>query len=370
MDKYLNELYSNPKSIVAFSSAAKLWRKARERYPKLTLSRVKQYLKSVPSYTLHQPARRKFKRGRVITGGLNEQADVDLADVSNRASQNNGIKFLLIYIDPFSRQASVETLRNKEGPTVANAFSKLFERIKPPKSIRHDDGKEFVNTHVKQLMKERNVQQFVTRTAPKANYAERFIRTLKGRLHKYMTHNNTKKYIDILQDVVNAYNNSYHSSIKMKPNAVNEQNESELWQRLYMDTPVETTDRKVPKLIKHKYKEAQQVRISLRKHPFEKGYTPNWSETVYVIRDRLYRENIPVYKISDLYGRPYRGTYYEPEIQPVSVSLDKEIEKVIQTRRKNGKTEYHIRWRNYGPAYDQWVSKQILEKYQTAPDIN
>lgn len=359
VDSYLRKLYTDPKSTVAFSSASRLYRAALKEYPNITLSRVRRYLESEAAYTLHKPTRRNFSRSRVITDGLFEQADMDLADVSNIAAQNKHTNFLMIMIDPFSRYAAVEPLKDKSAPTVLAGLKRLFARYpKLPKSVRHDKGNEFVNSQVREYLKTLHIKQFIARGAPKANYAERFIRTLKTKLYRYMTHNNTKNYAPVLQDIVEGYNNSYHSSIKMKPTQVNEENESRLWKYLYLSSF--PTKRK-----RHRYRIGQQVRVSLRKHPLDKGYTRNWSETVFKIRDTVYRDRLPIYKISDLYDRPYTDSYYEAELQPVRVDISKKkIEKIIQSRRgKGGNTEYHIRWKYYGPSYDQWVSKDILDKY-------
>lgn len=359
MEEYLTKLYTDVNNSGSFASASRLWKEARKTYPKLSLKTVKHFLESRPEYTLHRNVRKHFDRAPVITNGLHEQADLDLADVSRLASANGGIHFLIIMIDPFSRFALVEPIKNKSAKTVVSGMKRMLSRHpRIPKTIRHDEGTEFVNSQFKTLMKQHNIRTYVAKGAPKANYAERFIRTLKNKLYRYMTYRQTNKYLEVLQAMVDSYNNSFHHSIKMKPTDVTEKNESMLWQQLYLDRQKPSNTRK-----KHKYKIGQHVRVAIRKGPLGKGYTHNWSETVYTIRDALYRNCFPVYALSDLHGRPKQRMYYEQELQPIRISKEKQVHKIIQSRRKGKTTEYHVRWKNFGPEYDQWLTKEKLNKY-------
>ena len=100
--------------------------------------------------------------------------------------------------------------------------------------------------------------------------AERFIKTLKNKIYKYMTAISKNVYIDKLDDIVNEYNNTYHRTIKMKPVDVKD--------NTYIDFKKEINN-KDPK-----FKVGDHVRISKYKNIFAKGYTPNWSEEVFVIK--------------------------------------------------------------------------------------
>ena len=126
--------------------------------------------------------------------------------------------------------------------------------------------------------------------------AERFIRTLKIKIYKYMTSISKNVYIDKLNDIVNEYNNTYHRTIKMKPVDVKD--------NTYIDFKKEVND-KDPK-----FKVGDHVRISKYKNIFAKGYTPNWSEEVFVIEK--VKNTVPwTYVINDLNGDEIIGTFYE-----------------------------------------------------------
>ena len=103
-----------------------------------------------------------------------------------------------------------------------------------------------------------------THNEGKSVIAERFIRTLKTKIYKYMTSVSKNEYIDKLDDIVDEYNNTCHRTIKMKPVDVKG--------NTYIDFEKEVND-KDPK-----FKVGDHVRISRYKNIFAKGYTPNWSE--------------------------------------------------------------------------------------------
>ena len=132
----------------------------------------------------------------------------------------------------------------------------------------------------------------------KSVVAERFIRTLKTKIYKHMTSASKNVYIDKLDDIVADYNNAYHGTIKMKSVDVKD--------NTYIDIKKEVND-KGPK-----FKVGDHVRISKYKNIFAKGYTPNWSEEVFVIKK--VKNTVPwTYFINDLNGEEIIGTFYEKE---------------------------------------------------------
>ena len=130
--------------------------------------------------------------------------------------------------------------------------------------------------------------------------AERFIRTSKTKIYRYMTSISKNVYIDKLDDIVNEYNNTYHRTIKMKPADVKD--------NTYIDFEKEVID-KDPK-----FKVGDYVRIFKYKNIFAKGYTPNWSTEVLII-NRI-KNTVPwIYIINDLNREEIIVTFYEKELQ-------------------------------------------------------
>ena len=242
---------------------------------------------------------------------------------------NKGIRFLLCVIDIFSKYAWVVPLKDKKGVNIVAAFQSILKQSnRKPNKIWVDKGSEFYNASFKKWLRDNDIVMYSTNNEGKSVVAERFIRTLKSKIYKYMTLISKNVYIDKLDDIVNEYNNTYHTTIKMKPIDIKD--------NTYINTDKDTSD-KDPK-----FKVGDRVRISKYKNIFAKDYTPNWSEEVFVIRK--VKNTVPwTYVINDLKGEEIMGTFYEKELQKTNQE-EFSIEKVI--KRKGDKM--YVKWKGYG----------------------
>jgi hypothetical protein len=140
----------------------------------------------------------------------------------------------------------------------------------------------------------------------KASMVERANRTLKNYMFRYLTANNTLKYIDILPKLVDAYNNRKHSIIKIEPINVTKKNEKKLWNMLYADYLKKS-------IKKFKFKINDEVRISKYKKTFKRGYLPNYTDEIFTVIDRL--NTIPAtYKLMDDNNEILEGIFYNNEL--------------------------------------------------------
>ena len=170
--------------------------------------------------------------------------------------------------------------------------------------------------------------------------AERFIRTRKSKIYKYMTSISKNVYINKLDDIVDEYNNTYHTTIKMKPIDIKD--------NTYINTDKKTND-KDPK-----FKVGDRVRISKYKNIFAKDYTPNWCEEVFVIKKVKY--TVPwTSVIIDFNDEEIIGTFYEKELQKTN-QQEFRIEKVI--KRKVDKM--YVKWKGYDNSFNSWIDKASL----------
>ena len=162
-------------------------------------------------------------------------------------------------------------MKDKNGTTITNAFQKYSKEsnCKPNKTLV-DKGSKFYDRSVKSWLETKDIEMYSIHNEEKSVVAERLIRTLKNIICKYMASVSKNVYIDKLDDTVNKYNNMYHSLIKMKPVDVKSST--------YVDSSKEINN-KDPK-----FKIDNIVRISKYKNIFAKGYSPNWSEEVFVIK--------------------------------------------------------------------------------------
>ena len=159
---------------------------------------------------------------------------------------------------------------------------------------------------------------YSTQNKGKSVVSEKFIRTLKNKIYKYMTSISKNVYIDTLDDMVNEYNNTYHRIIKMKPVDVKSGN--------FIEYNVNSND-KDPK-----FKIGDYVRISKYKNIFAKDYTTNWSEEVFVIKK--FKNAVP------LNQEAFR------------------IEKVI----KKKVNKLYVKWRGYYNSFNSWIDKRDIVK--------
>src|ERR1700759_1709236 len=220
------------------------------------------------------------------------------------------------------------TIENKSGSTVSTAFMKMIETHQC-KLLQTDKGTEFLNEPFQKLLREKKIRHYTSENDDiKASVVERFNRTLKGVMWRYLTRASTGRYIDVLPQLVSSYNNTYHRSIKMTPSEVNAQNESIVRKRLY---PVRNFT------IRWKYNVGQSVRMKQTKRVFKKGYEPSWTEEIFTISS-LYPSDPPTYILKDLAGEEIKGKFYEQEIQPVKPTDTYVVEKGLKTRRRGKRT--------------------------------
>ena len=232
---------------------------------------------------------------------------------------NRGKKYLLCVIDLFSRYSWVIPLKNKKGESIDEGFQSILKNSgRKLNKIWVDHGSEFSNNKFKSFLKENDIEMYSTHNEGKSVVAERFIKTLKNKIYKHMTIGKNV-YFNVLYNIVNKYDNSIRSSIKMKPKDVKDDSFVEY---------IEESNKKDPK-----FKIGDNVRISKYKNIFAKSYTLNWSEEVFVVNK--IQNTVPwTYSINDLNGEKIKGSFYEKELQKTDQKEFK-IEKVIKKKEMN-----------------------------------
>ena len=206
---------------------------------------------------LHKPVIKKFNKRKVYSQFKNNIWGVDLADMQSLSRKNKGIKYLLCVIDLYSKYAFVIPLKDKKGISIVNAFDKIIKQSKrKPNKISVDQGSEFYNNNFKKWLSDNNIIMYSTYNEGKLLVDERFIRTLKNKLYTHMTAIGKNVYYEVLDDIVNEYNNTKHNTIKMKPKDVGNNNK-----RVYIDEHNEKRSR---------FKVGDTVRISKFKNIFAK----------------------------------------------------------------------------------------------------
>jgi len=294
---------------------------------------------------LHKPVRKHFQKRRVLVSHIDEIWASDLVDMSKLSKDNKGTTFLLAVIDIFSKYGWLYPLKNKSGKEVENGFKNIFAEGRVPEKIWADKGREYYNKDVKYLLKKEGVELYSTENEEKSSVVERWNRTMKSNMYKYFTANLTRTYLDVLPEMVEKYNNTYHRSIKMTPvQASNPKNSEKVYFNLYKNMPEKTEP---------KFQIGDRVRIFKKKNIFDKGFTTNWTKELFIITE-VQNTIPPTYKIQDLNGENIEGTFYEQELQKSKQEIFR-IEKIIKTRTKKGKKEILVKWEGYNDSFNSWI---------------
>ena len=348
MNNLFKNIYTDPSNPGAFGGIRNLYIQAKKVDPNITLKNVKDWLKRQHTYTLHRPARRRWKRNRIYVSYIDEQWEIDLIDLQIYSVQNDGYKYLLMIIDVFSKYLFAFPTKTKTALEILNIFKNLFKNRKPTK-IRSDRGGEFDNRIFRDFCKRNNVIYFTTENKDiKCSVVERVNRTFKDIMFRYFTQNATRKYVDVLPKLLNNYNNRPHSSIKMAPSEVDIEDEPTVYFNLY------GKDNKHP--MQPKLKSGDDVRLRYELSPFDKSYYPLWTDRVYKISKAFEKFNKPLYTLHDG-EQELKRRFYPEELQQVSIDKDTLwlIDRIVDYRTVRGRREALIKWKGYPESFNQWI---------------
>jgi hypothetical protein len=249
-----------------------------------------------PSYTLRSKTL-KSKESKTKPNDFNKFKKI-----------NKGFIYILVAEDTFSKFVWVEPLKTKSGLEVANAFLKIIQQAikdkhNPPKNLHADRGKEFYNKNMRIVLNKYNINLYSTGTKNKAFFVERFNYTLGNKFKPILY--DSFDWLSLLPKIIKSYNNSYHTTIKMKPKDVNKENERQLLETVYMIT---LTNKKA------KFEVGDRIRLSTMVDIFRNKLKTNWTEEIFtVVEKRVY--NVWIYFVSDLNGEKIKEGIYEAEMQ-------------------------------------------------------
>lgn len=214
-EKILTEIYYDPKT--GYIGQNKLYQKVKAIDPSITRNIVIEWIKTQDSIQTQNknPVQTQKKYQKKIVGGHNSY-QCDLTFYSKFKRQNKGYWVILTVIEMNTRKAYARPLKNKETKTVLDAFKDILKELPEDMDrIESDNGSEFIN---KQFQKMIDDEEIIHLTFDAENHralgvVERFNGTLREKIGAYMNANNTVKWIDVLDDLVENYNDTEHSGI-------------------------------------------------------------------------------------------------------------------------------------------------------------
>lgn len=279
MSSILRELYYNPES--GFTGVEKLYRKAKEQNPNISKKEVSEFVKK-------QKLAQVFMQPRVqratftITGQRDHyQSDLTFFEQYKRYNSNHSIILTLIEIN--TKKAYCVALKNKNADSMLEGFKELVQVLlsenKAIAVLQTDNGTEYTNKTLQDYFESEGIVHSLCQKDDKKcmGVAERFNRTLKGMINKYLEQNSTSKWIDILPKIVNNYNNSYHTSIKMAPNLVGQVEVNSI-----ISEKKEQNENAMERIARNKINVGDKVRLPVKRSLFQKeGKT--FSDIIYSV---------------------------------------------------------------------------------------
>ena len=339
----------------------------RESHPKASENDVKLFLTKQPSYTVHRRIRRiHFPRRHIRIPASKIRCDADLIELGDLAPWNKNYKFILIAIDSFSKYIRVAPIKSKHTDVTARAFAEeiIEKQGLQTKFLYTDAGKEFVGAGFQSVLKANNI----THRICSANdfhcpFVERAIRTVKENLFQALTANYTREWLPLLPKIVSTYNNTIHSSIKMRPKEVDtsDSHTLEVYGNLLSRYPNSTKKKK------YAYKRGDFVRIlkTNASSVGHKGYLPRFTWEIFKISrqatDSL-QNSIPAYILEDLKGETIQhAIFYEDElsrVHPSLVSGNFPVREIIEQKGDMVK----VVWQGSQRKDAEWINRNRLRK--------
>ena len=304
--------YTSPSSPIAFASPGWIHLFYNKEIP---LKKIQKWLEGVDAYTLHKHPKSPKPRNPTYAYYKRYQFQIDLIELGKFSSVNNDIKYLLSAIDIFTRFAFVEPLKNKKAQSFMDGFKSIIRRAKKcPKRILADKGGEIKNRIFQDYCRQNNILLIHSENLNHAPFVERFNRTLKNIMFRFMTHYDTKRYIDALSLLVYSYNHRKHRMIGMSPAEAEKPGHASKIRRLQ-----EKHYAKV-KRIKPRFKTGQTVRITKSKDHFGRGFTQQFQEEIFKIKSISTKLPIPTYELQTLNeDETLIGNFYANELTKVDV---------------------------------------------------
>jgi len=311
-----------------------------------TADKIKNYLNSLQTT---QTAKLEYSHNSYTPQHPLDQFQIDLVYMPS-SWHNSNYKYLFTCIDIFSKKGDIIPMKTRDKATSVNAFKTILSHLGIPKTIYSDQGSEFKNAEFQEVLDKHNIM--IIFTLSHAPFIEVFNKTIKYKLMKYMELNDTKNWSEFLQPVLDAYNNTPHSTTKVAPNKVNKSNEGEIAKIIKMKAKIKTYE---------DINVGDSVRLKVV-HKVAKGFKQQWSDDLYTV-EKVYHNG--VYLVDgDLYPRKELQLVHEDK-------LVKKPEKTAQQKAVIQKQD------QIGKAANKSIVKQLMntkepdyEKATTMIDSN
>ena len=306
----------------------------------------------------HPVFHREYKRPKVFNPYYiykkRELIQADLIDIQKIKNENDSYSYLLLLIDVFTRKVWVYHVKRKSAKEMKKIIEKWLRSLRQkPKVLETDAGREFNNTQVKNLLSANNIQYKIAVGTCKASFAERANKTIQILIYKYLTQNETLRYIDVLDNLVKSYNRRGHRSLRYLTPIEAERADNQALVRGIQILRFRKIKRKKPTL-----KPGDIVRIktdSKQISSSRRAYAEQYHGEYYMVMRINKKLNIPLYFVKSLTtGSMVKGSFYSNELSRVRGDVFK-IEKILKRKGRGRNRKVLVRWKYFGPRWDEWI---------------
>lgn len=366
MAKRIAKNYTTLGDPSAFSGLANL----AARYPKKTRSQLANVLAGIDTYSRHKEAKPVKRYNPYIVRASLQLLQLDLLDVRQLANQNDGVKYILMIIDTFSRRAWGFPLRNKQAQGVVEAFENFLDvtllsrQKKKVERVLTDRGREFNNRRFQAFLRERNIS--LSHPNEHAPHVERLNRSIQRILYAHLTEEGTRRYIDRLDDVFNSYNKRPHSAHNMPPEkALAPANDRKV--KYVLAAKLEKHLRTPTK--KPRFEVGDFVRLVKPRATFSRSYKETHRQEIFQVRAVIRAPlPVPMYQLSGLEGEEITGKFYANQLTAVRVGNPRlfRIGRIVdrEPARHGRAPRVLIKWQGYkSPRYNTWMSEAQARRY-------
>lgn len=356
----MEKIYGDLNNPAALASVDKLYREAKVNNQDITKEDVKQFLQAQDSYTLMRVTNKKFRRRKFLFKHTGHTLLGDVAYFHFYKKSNKNVGYLLFLIDGFSRYLTILPLTSLRSTHVAPVFRNFLENnIFTYRKFFTDSGVEFRSKAMCKVYSDFNLQWYTTHSKEiKCSIAEILIKNIKIKLAKYIVHYNTETYLPVLNQIVETYNHSPHTSLQgNKPIDIHLQHDRTKQRELVKSIYARHSNKTKP--FTNNLSLGQVVRLRTYKKTFTKSfYVQNTRELFKVTK--VNNEHVPItYEVSDLENNQIKGIFYRQELIEAKDSGKYEI-KILKERTRKKVREYLVSYIFYPDSKPQWIKQNAL----------
>ncbi len=330
----------------------------------ISKSAAKEILEHEDGYTLHREYHRPSLYNPYFVHTRREQVQADLIDVSTLSAHNDGVRFLLLFIDIMTKKIWVYPLRSKAQQVMKTAIRQWLELLRTkPTLLVTDRGLEFTSNTVQQLLASHEVEWRPAFGTLKACIAERVNKTLQVIIYKYLTATESLRYIDVLDKLVKSYNRRGHRSLEgMSPEKAdlpaNEGRVQAIFHARYTALGRRRRQRGLP------FKVGDLVRVKTLAKKISssaRAYAEQFHGEYFVVTRINRTLPVAMYYLRSLdTGEHIEGGFYANELQRQRGDLWK-VEAVLDERVRRGRRELLVKWKYFGDAHNEWIPSENVE---------